>query len=392
MNIAARQLPIYLDNMATTPVDPEVMTVMQAYLGFDGIYGNAASSHVYGQQAANAIQAAREAVALTINAEPSEIIWTSGATEANNLAIKGAAIQYQRQGKHIITCQTEHKAVLDCVAFLEREHGFSVTYLPVLPSGLIDIEQLQAALSRETSLVSIMLVNNEIGVIQDIQTIAKCCHQAGALLHVDAAQALGKVSIDVKALACDLLSLTAHKAYGPKGIGALYRRQKPKLNLQTQLHGGGQEFGLRSGTLATHQIMGFAKACELVQKNFTEEVKYIAGLRDRLWQGIKSLPGVQLNGDGKQRVAHNLNISVAGVNGEALYYALQDVALSQGSACSAAAVEPSHVLLALGLEKHLALGSLRISIGRFTSDVDIERSMAILQREIQRLHQLSHGR
>jgi cysteine desulfurase len=379
--MSALSEPIYLDYMATTPVDPQVATLMSDYLTMEGVFGNAASQHIYGQRARAAVQRAREQVAELVGANAREIIWTSGATEANNLALFGAARFYQRQGKHIITLATEHKAVLDVMRQLESE-GFDVTYLTPSANGILQPDELARHLTPQTILVSIMHVNNEIGVIQDIQAIGELLRERRVLFHVDAAQSLGKTPIDLQRLPVDLMAFSAHKMYGPKGVGALYVRRQPRVRLQPLLYGGGQEQGLRSGTLPTHQIVGMGEACRLVKRYGAQEQARIAGLRDRLWQALRAIAGVRLNGDERRRVPHNLNISVAGVEGESLILALRDLAVSTASACTSASIEPSYVLRAIGVPSELAHSAIRISLGRFTTATDIERTIDILQRQI----------
>lgn len=380
------QLPIYLDYMATTPVDPRVTSKIIACLEQSGNFGNPASqTHQYGWHAHAAIENARQQVASLINADPREIIWTSGATEANNLALKGAAIFYQRKGKHIITCQTEHKSVLDPCRYLERQ-GFDVTYLPVQKNGLLDLNELQNAIRDDTILISIMQVNNEIGVIQDIAAISALARPRGILTHVDAAQSAGKIAIDLQQLInVDLMTFTAHKVYGPKGIGALYIRRNPRVRLEALIHGGGHEQGLRSGTLATHQIVGMGEAFQIAKENLLPENQRILQLRDRLWNGIKKLGDVYLNGDFKQRVASNLNVSFAGVNGEVLLPALKDLAVATGSACTSASVELSHVLRAIGCNDELARSTIRFSLGRFTTVEEIDFAITQINEVISQL-------
>jgi cysteine desulfurase len=381
--------PIYLDYMATTPVDPRVITAMMPFLGLDGCFGNAASNtHQYGWQARAAVDKARAQVAALINAEPAEIIWTSGATESDNLALFGAARFYQRQGKHIITCETEHKAVLDSAKQLARE-GFTVTFLPVDKKGFIDLNQLADAITDETSLVSIMHVNNEIGVIQDIARIAAIVHERGALLHVDAAQSAGKIPVDAKALDADLMSFSGHKVYGPKGVGALYIRQKPRVRLQPMIYGGGHENGLRSGTLAVAQIVAMGEAFRIAADELDESQQRLLALRDRLWQGLQTLDDIYLNGDLTQRVPGNLNVSFDKVEGEALLCAIKDLAVSTTSACSSASIEPSYVLRALQVPDELAHSSIRLSFGRFTTEDEIDFAIETLCREVKRLRQIS---
>lgn len=378
---------IYLDYSATTPVDESVLQAMIPWLSQK--FGNPAShTHAWGWDAEQAVEHARSQVAALINAEPKEIVWTSGATESNNLAIRGIAQFHAGKGRHIITACTEHKAVLDTCQSLEQD-GFEVTYLPVDKSGLISLEQLQASIRPDTILVSIMLVNNEIGTIQDVAAIARICHEHGVLCHTDAAQATGKIQIDIKSLDVDLMSLSAHKTYGPKGIGALYVRRKPRVRLTAQIHGGGHERGMRSGTLATHQIVGMGQAFELAGQLMVTETARIAALRDRLWQGLSDIPEIYLNGDFDHRVAHNLNFSVAHIEGEALMMSIPELAVSSGSACTSASLEPSYVLRALGRDDALAHSSLRITIGRYTSASDIDTALAVLHTQIARLRALS---
>jgi cysteine desulfurase len=381
------QLPIYLDYSATTPVDPRVASAMIPYLCEH--FGNPASrSHSFGWTAEEAVEAAREQVAQLVNCDAKEIIWTSGATESDNLAIKGAAQFYQTRGKHIITVKTEHKAVLDTCRELERE-GFEVTYLPVLADGLIDLEAFKAALRPDTILVSVMLVNNEIGVIQDIPTLGKLCREKGIIFHVDAAQATGKVHIDLSQLPVDLMSFSAHKTYGPKGIGALYIRRKPRVRLEAQMHGGGHERGFRSGTLATHQIVGMGEAFRIAREEMDSENLRIGALRDRLLSGLQDMEEVYVNGDMDARVAHNLNISFNFVEGESLIMAIKDLAVSSGSACTSASLEPSYVLRALGRNDELAHSSIRFTLGRFTTEEQIDYAIKLLREKIGKLRELS---
>ncbi|MDD5057420.1 MAG: IscS subfamily cysteine desulfurase [Sideroxydans sp.] len=383
----ALQLPIYLDYSATTPVDPRVAAEMIPYLTEK--FGNPASrSHSFGWVADEAVERAREQVAALVNADPKEIVWTSGATESNNLALKGAAHFYADKGKHIITVQTEHKAILDTVRELERQ-GFAATYLDPEPNGLIDLEKLKAALRPDTTLVSVMLVNNEIGVIQDIATIGEICRAKGILFHVDAAQATGKVDIDLQKLKVDLMSFSAHKTYGPKGIGALYVRRKPRVRLEAQMHGGGHERGFRSGTLATHQIVGMGEAFRIAKEEMAVENERIRALRDRLWAGLSSMEEVYLNGDMEHRVPHNLNVSFNFVEGESLIMAVKDIAVSSGSACTSASLEPSYVLRALGRNDELAHSSIRFTIGRFTTVEEIDYAVQLLHEKIAKLRELS---
>ncbi len=386
MNTPAR-LPIYMDYSATTPVDPRVAEKMIPYL--TGQFGNPASrSHSYGWDAEKAVEEARDEVARLVNADPREIIWTSGATEGNNLAIKGAAHFYKDKGKHIITVKTEHKAVLDTVRELERE-GFEATYLQPAENGLISVEQLAAALRPDTILVSVMLVNNEIGVIQDIPALGKLCREKGIIFHSDAAQATGKVVIDLEKWPVDLMTFTAHKTYGPKGIGALYVRRKPRVRLEAQMHGGGHERGLRSGTLATHQIVGMGEAFRIARLEMGAETERVRMLRDRLWAGLKSMEEVYLNGDFESRVPHNLNVSFNFVEGESLIMAIKDIAVSSGSACTSASLEPSYVLRALGRSDELAHSSIRFTIGRFTTESDVDFAIDLLKSKISKLRDLS---
>lgn len=383
------KLPIYLDYSATTPVDPRVAEKMCACLTPDGVFGNPASrSHSFGWQADELVEQARRDVADLINANPKEIVWTSGATESDNLAIKGAAHFYQKQGKHIVTVKTEHKAVLDTCRQLERE-GYEVTYLDVEPSGLLDLEKFRAALRDDTIVASVMHVNNETGVIQDIAAIGEICRDNKVVFHVDAAQSAGKVPIDMEALKVDLMSFSAHKIYGPKGIGALYVRRKPRVRLEAQMHGGGHERGLRSGTLATHQIVGMGEAFRIAKEEMAAENERVLALRNRLWEGLKDMEEVYLNGDLEQRVAGNLNVSFNFVEGESLLMALKDMALSSGSACTSASLEPSYVLRALGRDDELAHSSLRFTIGRFSTEEEIDYVLATVQAQVERLRELS---
>jgi cysteine desulfurase len=379
--------PIYLDYSSTTPVDPVVAQKMIPFLIDD--FGNPASrSHAYGWTAEDAVDQAREQVARLVNADPREIVWTSGATESINLAIKGAAEFYSDRGRHIVTVKTEHKATLDTCRDLER-HGYTVTYLDVMPNGLIDLDQLAESLQTDTVLVSVMLVNNEIGVVQDIETIGQLCRDRSIIFHVDAAQATGKVKIDLASLPVDLMSFSAHKTYGPKGIGALYVCRRPRIRLSAQIHGGGHERGFRSGTLATHQIVGMGAAFELAQQVQSTELLRIQQLRDQLWQGLQDIPEVYLNGDFERRVPHNLNISFNYVEGESLIMALKELAVSSGSACTSASLEPSYVLRALGRNDELAHSSIRFTLGRFTTEADIDRAIEIIRTKVARLRDLS---
>ena len=377
--------PIYLDYAATTPVDPRVAEKMVACLTMDGNFANPASrSHVYGWKAEEAVENARRQVADLVGADPREIVWTSGATESDNLAIKGMAHALQARGRHLITSKIEHKAVIDCFKLLERE-GFEVTWLEPGAAGVITPEQLRAALREDTVLVSLMHVNNEIGTINDIQALGEVAHAAGAVFHVDAAQSTGKLAIDLQTLPVDLMSFSAHKTYGPKGIGALFVRRALTPKPQAQMHGGGHERGLRSGTLATHQIVGMGEAFELAGKLMKDEGARIAALHDALLKGLAGLDGVSLNGSAEQRVPHNLNLAFAGVDGELLLLALKDLALSTGSACTSAAVEPSYVLRGIGLSDELAHSSIRLSLGRFTSEQDVQRAAEIICQVVTRL-------
>ncbi|MCP4285480.1 MAG: IscS subfamily cysteine desulfurase [Gammaproteobacteria bacterium] len=383
------KLPIYMDYSATTPVDPRVAELMCSYLTPDGMFGNPASrSHQFGWDADEAVEKARNQVAALINANPKEIVWTSGATESDNLAIKGAAEFYHKRGKHIITCKTEHKAVLDTCRQLERG-GFEVTYLDPEPDGLIDLVKLESALRDDTILVSIMHVNNEIGVIQDVAAIGELTRSRKILLHVDAAQSAGKVPIDMETMKIDLLSLSAHKIYGPKGIGALYVRRKPRVRLEAQIHGGGHERGMRSGTLATHQIVGMGEAFRIAREEMAQENERILGLRNRLWAGLSDMEEIYLNGDLERRTAGNLNASFAYVEGESLIMALKDIAVSSGSACTSASLEPSYVLRALGREDELAHSSIRFTIGRFSTGEEIDYVIDLVRNQVQRLRELS---
>ena len=381
---------IYLDYSATTPVDPRVAEKMMQCLTMDGNFGNPASrSHGYGWQAEEAVETARQQVADLVNADPREIVWTSGATESNNLAIKGAAHFYQGKGKHILTSKIEHKAVLDTCRQLERE-GFEVTYLDPQPqTGLITVEMVEAALRPDTIVVSLMHVNNEIGTITDIAAIGELLRSKGIIFHVDAAQSTGKVVIDLETMKVDLMSFSAHKTYGPKGIGALYVRRKPRIRLEAQIHGGGHERGFRSGTLATHQIVGMGEAFRIAKEEGIAEQQRLAVLRDKLWAGLSSLEQVFLNGDDKQRIAGNINVSFNFVEGESLIMALKDMAVSSGSACTSASLEPSYVLRALGLSDELAHSSIRFTIGRFTTEEDIDFVINHAQNAVNKLRDLS---
>ncbi len=381
--------PIYLDYSATTPVDPRVADEMCKYLKPDGIFGNPASrSHAFGWAAEEAVTRARQEVADLINADPREIVWTSGATESDNLAIKGAAHFYNKRGKHIITLKTEHKAVLDTCRQMERE-GYEVTYLDPEPSGLLDLDKFRDAIREDTILASIMHVNNEIGVIQDIRAIGEICRENKVVFHVDAAQSPGKVPIDLQEMPVDLMSFSAHKIYGPKGIGALYVRRKPRVRIEAQMHGGGHERGMRSGTLPTHQIVGMGMAFRLANEEMAKDNERLIELRNRLWDGLKDMEEVYLNGDLEQRIAGNLNISFNYVEGESLMMALKDMAVSSGSACTSASLEPSYVLRALGRDDELAHSSIRFSIGRFTTAEEIDYVIRQTREQVERLRELS---
>lgn len=383
------KLPVYLDYAATTPVDKRVAEKMMQYMTIDGTFGNPASrSHRFGWQAEEAIDIARNEIAETLNCDPREIVFTSGATESNNLAIKGAARFYHKRGQHIITLRTEHKAVLDTCREMERQ-GFEVTYLDVEANGLVDLEKFKATIREDTVLVSIMHVNNEIGVIQDIETIGEICREKGIVFHVDAAQSAGKLVIDLKALKVDLMSFSGHKIYGPKGIGALYVRRKPRIRLEAQMHGGGHERGFRSGTLPTHQIVGMGEAFRLARVEMQEEAARIRYLRDKLFNGVKDIEEVYLNGDLEKHVPGILNISFNYVEGESLIMALKDIAVSSGSACTSASLEPSYVLRALGLNDELAHSSIRFSIGRYTTEEDIDFTIELVNGAIGRLREMS---
>src|SRR3954451_23211530 len=379
--------PIYLDYSATTPVDPRVAAKMIPFLTEH--FGNPASrSHAFGWETEKAVEDARGEVAALVNCDPRELVWTSGATEAINLAVKGAAHFYKDKGKHIITVRTEHKATLDTVRELERE-GFDATYLDVLPDGLLDLEAFKAAIRPDTILVSVMAVNNEIGVIQDIATIGEICRSKGIIFHVDAAQATGKMPIDLSKLKVDLMSFSAHKTYGPKGIGALFVRRKPRVRIEAQMHGGGHERGMRSGTLATHQIVGMGEAFRLAKLEMGTENERIGMLRDKLWKGLLAIEEVYVNGDMERRVPHNLNVSFNYVEGESLIMAIKDIAVSSGSACTSASLEPSYVLRALGRSDELAHSSIRFTFGRFTTEADVEYTIALLRRKVEKLRELS---
>jgi cysteine desulfurase len=379
--------PIYMDYGATTPVDPRVVDAMIPWLREH--FGNPASrSHAWGWEAEEAVEKARVEVARLIGADPREIVWTSGATESNNLAIKGAANFYQSRGKHLITIKTEHKAVLDTTRELERQ-GFEVTYLDVQEDGLIDLDVLKAAIRPDTILISVMFVNNEIGVIQDIPTIGALCREKGIVFHVDAAQATGKVEIDLTTLPVDLMSLASHKSYGPKGIGALYVRRKPRVRLEAQMHGGGHERGLRSGTLPTHQIVGMGEAFRIAREEMATELPRIQALQQRLLDGLKDIEQVFINGDLTRRVPHNVNASFNYVEGESLIMGIKGIAVSSGSACTSASLEPSYVLRALGRSDELAHSSLRMTIGRFTTEEEIDYAVSLLKDRVAKLRELS---
>ncbi len=379
--------PVYLDYSATTPIDPRVVDAMLPFLRED--FGNPASrSHAYGWRAEEAVEAARADVAALVNCDAKEIVWTSGATESINLALKGAAHFYKEKGRHVITVKTEHKATLDTCRELERE-GFEVTYLDVQENGLIDFSVLEQAIRPDTILVSVMYVNNEIGVIQDIPKIGALCRSKGIIFHVDSAQATGKVAIDLSSLQVDLMSFSAHKTYGPKGVGALFVRRKPRIRLEAQIHGGGHERGMRSGTLPTHQIVGMGEAFRLAKEEMATENERIRALRDRLWSGLSEMEAVYLNGDLEHRVPHNLNVSFNYVEGESLLMGIKDVAVSSGSACTSASLEPSYVLRALGRSDELAHSSIRFSVGRFTTEEDIDFTVALLKDKVAKLREMS---
>ncbi|WP_435211699.1 IscS subfamily cysteine desulfurase [Luminiphilus sp. nBUS_16] len=381
--------PIYLDYLSTTPVDPRVADAMSECLSMEGTFGNPASrSHVFGWKAEEAVENARAQIADLINADPREIVWTSGATESDNLAIKGAAHFYRKKGQHIITSKIEHKAVLDTCRQLERE-GFEVTYLEPNKAGLTTPESVQAAIRPDTVVVSVMHANNEIGVVNDIAGIGEVCRAAGVIYHVDAAQSTGKVPLDMEVMKVDLLSMSAHKMYGPKGVGALYVRRKPRVRLEAQMHGGGHERGMRSGTLATHQAVGFGEAARIAKEEMVDETQRLMGLRARFWDGLKDLQEVHINGDVDRRLPGALNVSFAFVEGESLLMSLKDLALSSGSACTSASLEPSYVLRALGLNDELAHSSLRFSFGRFTSEADIDHAITQVRRAVEKLRELS---
>src|SRR5690242_16075605 len=381
------KLPIYLDYSATTPVDPRVAQKMIPYL--TEIFGNAASrSHAFGWKAEEGIEEAREQVAKLIGADSKEIVWTSGATEGNNLAIKGAAHFYKTKGKHLITQKTEHKAVLDTFRELERQ-GFEATYLDVEPNGIVSLEKLKAAIRPDTILISIMMVNNEIGVIHPVWEIAELCRGKGIIFHCDAVQAGGRVEIDLSKFKADLLTITAHKMYGPKGIGALYVRRKPRVRIEAQIHGGGHERGFRSGTLATHQIVGFGEAARLAKLEMATDNERVRALRDRLWNSVRNIEEIYVNGDLERRIPHNLNVSFNFVEGESLIMAVKDIAVSSGSACTSASLEPSYVLRALGRNDELAHSSIRITLGRFTTGEEVDYAAKLIKSKVAKLRELS---
>jgi cysteine desulfurase len=379
--------PIYMDYGATTPVDPRVVDAMIPWLREH--FGNPASrSHAWGWEAEEAVEQARANVAALIGADPREIVWTSGATESNNLAIKGAAHFYHDKGKHLITVKTEHKAVLDTMRELERQ-GFEVTYLDVQDNGLLDLDQVKASIRPDTVLLSVMFVNNEIGVVQDITALGQLCRERGVIFHVDAAQATGKIDIDLATLPVDLMSLASHKTYGPKGIGALYVRRKPRIRLEAQMHGGGHERGMRSGTLPTHQCVGMGEAFRIAKLEMTQDLAHARRLQQRLLDGLKNIEQVFINGDLERRVPHNLNISFNYVEGESLIMGIKGIAVSSGSACTSASLEPSYVLRALGRSDELAHSSLRMTIGRFTTEADIDYAVQTIRENVARLRELS---
>jgi len=379
--------PIYLDYSATTPVDPRVAQKMIPFLTEH--FGNPASrSHAFGWESEKAVEEAREQVAALVNCDPKEIVWTSGATESINLALKGAAHFYKDKGKHIVTVKTEHKATLDTARELERE-GFAATYLDVLPNGLLDLAALAAALRPDTIIVSVMAVNNEIGVIQDFAAIGEICRERGIIFHVDAAQATGKIPLDLGKLKVDLMSFSAHKTYGPKGVGALYVRRKPRVRIEAQTHGGGHERGMRSGTLPTHQIVGMGEAFRIARLEMATENERIRMLRDKLLSGLSAIEEIYVNGDMEHRVPHNLNGSFNFVEGESLIMAIKDIAVSSGSACTSASLEPSYVLRALGRSDELAHSSIRFTVGRFTTAEEIDYTVALLKRKVGKLRELS---
>ena len=381
------KLPIYLDYSATTPVDPRVAQKMIPYLTEH--FGNPASrSHAFGWEAEKAVEDARAEVAALVNCDPKEIVWTSGATESINLALKGAAHFYADRGKHLVTVKTEHKATLDTMRELERQ-GFAVTYLDVGADGLVTVEDFIAALRPDTIVASVMAVNNEIGVIQDFAAMGAVCRERGIVFHVDAAQATGKIPLDLATLKVDLMSFSGHKTYGPKGVGALFVRRKPRVRIEAQMHGGGHERGMRSGTLPTHQIVGMGEAFRIARLEMATENERIRMLRDRLWQGLSQIEEVYVNGDLERRVPHNLNVSFNFVEGESLIMAVKDIAVSSGSACTSASLEPSYVLRALGRSDELAHSSIRFTVGRFTTAEEVDYAVALLQRKVAKLRELS---
>ncbi|OCG27130.1 cysteine desulfurase IscS [Gilliamella sp. HK2] len=383
------KLPIYMDYAATTPVDPRVAEKMMQYLTLDGVFGNPASrSHKFGWQAEEAVDIARNQIADLIGADSREIVFTSGATEADNLAIKGAAHFNQAKGKHIITCKTEHKAVLDTCRQLERE-GYEVTYLAPESNGILDLDKLAAAMRSDTTVVSIMHVNNETGVIQDIEKIGEMCRERGIVFHVDATQSVGKLPIDVAKLKVDLMSFSGHKIYGPKGIGGLYVRRKPRVRIEAQMHGGGHERGMRSGTLPVHQIVGMGEAYHIAKEEMAAEMPRLLALKNRLWNGLKDIEEVYLNGSLEHSVPNILNVSFAYVEGESLMMALKDLAVSSGSACTSASLEPSYVLRALGLNDELAHSSIRFSLGRFSTEEEVDYVIKLIKNSIDKLRDLS---
>ena len=382
-------MPVYLDYAATTPADPRVAEKMMACLTMEGDFGNPASrSHVFGWKADEDVKVARGNVAALVNADPREIVWTSGATESDNLAIKGVAHFYKKKGKHIITCKTEHKAVLDTCRQLERE-GYEVTYLEVENSGLIDMKVLEDAIREDTILISIMHVNNETGVVQDIAAIGELARSKGVIFHCDAAQSAGKVEIDLEKMKVDLMSFSAHKIYGPKGIGALYVRRKPRIRIEAQMHGGGHERGMRSGTLAVHQIVGMGEAFRVAKEEMAAESTRLLALRERLLNGFSDMEEIYVNGDLSHHVPGLLNISFNFVEGESLIMALKDIAVSSGSACTSASLEPSYVLRALGREDELAHSSIRFSLGRFTTEADVDYTIELVRQKVEKLRELS---
>ncbi|MDA9992346.1 IscS subfamily cysteine desulfurase, partial [bacterium] len=383
------QTPTYMDYSATTPVDHRVAEKMAECLSIEGTFGNPASrSHYYGWQAEAVVDKARKQVADLVGADPREIVWTSGATESNNLALKGIAHFYKKKGNHIITLKTEHKAILDACRQLERE-GFEVTYMSPLPSGLLDIEEFKATIREDTILASFMHVNNEIGVIQDLQVIGDICRERKVFFHVDASQSVGKLPINLTELPVDLMSFSAHKIYGPKGMGALYVSRKPRVRLEAQMHGGGHERGMRSGTLATHQIVGMGEAFAIAQEMMADEEVRTRRLRDRLYAGFSDMEEVKVNGDMEQRIGNNLNISFNYVEGESLMMAINGIAVSSGSACTSSSLEPSYVLRAIGLSDELSASSIRFSVGRFTTEEDVDAAITLVRQKVEKLRELS---